>query len=164
MSRHLKVIVSYLLLFSTQCIAEPCSMIGCSGNIGYIYIPLPVDGTTEPIFTQNNELCNKDSKLSQFKNTSLPNVGSILKVDNRSDFYYSEDEITKNLGDFYVDISYTPRGCVVSPHFPRDVGMELDGNEVKIIGYRTFSTKDVKRVGYHPAFSDILFALIYVEK
>jgi hypothetical protein len=147
--------------------AEYCSMIGCRGEVGYVFLPGDPYVVKNKHFFRNRQECALPKGDNPFGTVDLPEVNATVSVARLSNLLTDQD-IEKNLGAFGSD-DMEPTGngaeCRVTWKEP-ELGNLLDaGIKVRILGYRTFVghrtvTGDVRTVTFD---TQLLFALVIVE-
>lgn len=130
--------------------AENCWMVGCTGLIGYVYIPLlsPYEGS-----------CEDTAQLNPFGDNGIPDVNTIVKNQIGGTGVYGAAQIEREIRDFpRISIAVVDGKCnsglVAAKPVPLGNSM-ANGEHVRILGYRTFHADT-------ESWRDLLFALVQV--
>jgi hypothetical protein len=153
--------------------AENCWMIGCAGQIGYVFLPVPVyyPSNGEALFSLNRHPCSGPSPTEDrpFGTAGLPEVNSVVALADNVRLL-TQEEIETHLGSFQgVSLRLTADGseCEAAWRPPVDAGGEpmRAGATLKILGYRTFvsQTSWSSPGGISTSHEQLLFALVLVE-
>jgi hypothetical protein len=157
---------AFLCLSASAADAEYCSMMGCRGDIGYVF--LPADGRYYGKFKYGDYECSLPDDYDPFGGNRLPAVSSVVSIKSFTSFY-DETELTRKIDQFRpLDVEKIVPGkkCAASWAQP-DGGMQINSStQVRILGYRTFighiRTIREKRTDVYER--QLLFALIQVVK
>ncbi len=152
--------VVFLLSQPKEAISEYCWMIGCGGDIGYVFIPSEQIFYTpdSPIQYLNNDKYTRDASNRLFLEYGLPKVNDIVTLNSYAHLLQGNEieknkDVILNFGHVYDDETRTVSIMEMLPGtfdaaFPMQPGAKL-----KILGYHSF----LGRVVHMP-----LFALVIV--
>lgn len=159
------------LITTTAAFAEDCSMIGCRGNIGYVF--LPGDGTNLD-YIQNGRTCSAPDDANPFEgknggqrgSSTLPDVNATVGLRTYTRLLQERD-IAENLEQFHAVHSDPPAGskeCHLSwsqPEMGDGIGSAVT---VKILGYRTILGREryPGKASTGTYSTQLLFALVQV--
>ena len=161
------ILFTGLLMNARGAVAEPCSMIGCKGQVGYVFLPAPVCCNTKPPrFFLSGQQCLPPRDDNPFGGDTLPAVNAVVAIRVPTRLLLQQD-IEKNLPAFHPEqMERTGASCAVTWAQP-ELGNGLDqGNKVTILGYRSF-------VGQHTIYGKVrtttydeqlLFAMILIDE
>lgn len=156
------------LMSAPRANAEDCSIIGCAGEVGYVYLPGAIFNGNPVVYHLGGRVCPAVQDISPFGTTSLPAVNSISSISGNPRGLYTEPEIEQSIEAFRAGIPLPDKGdhaCKAGWSEPRNVGMIIRaGVGVRILGYRTFTQRrtvtGTVRTGV--LAEQLLFALVVV--
>ncbi|MDB5367923.1 MAG: hypothetical protein JWM77_3850 [Rhodospirillales bacterium] len=133
--------------------AESCRFVGCQGDVGYIFAPLPAQhgGTTIKFNSKDYPL-----KTPLFGKPGLPDVNAIVTT-GRETQLFTEAAITTSIAAFKpLAIRDAATGEPDLTGEEPETGSELPaGSQIRILSWRTFSK---------PSGEQLLFALVQVVR
>lgn len=148
--------------------AEECSMIGCTGEVGYVYLPGGIFNGKQVVYHLGGRVCPAVQGFSPFGSTLLPAVNSIVSISGAPRGLYTEPEIEQSIRAFRAGVPLqgdSDRPCQAGWSEPTNIGMIIRaGVEVRILGYRTFTQHRtvVGTVRTGVLTEQLLFALVVV--
>jgi len=143
-------------------------MIGCRGQVGYVFIPLITPG--KPHIAIDGKDCDVPTIPRPFGDGLPPDVNSVVAIAEENTPLLSEEAIVSHLGSF-AGVS-TQRDAVTGRcravwTSPRDVPSNImkAGATIKILGYRTFVSEgsEIGSAGAVTRHEQLLFALVLVR-
>jgi hypothetical protein len=130
--------------------AENCWMVGCTGLMGYVYIPHlgPYEGS-----------CEDTAQFNPFGDKDIPDVNTIVTNQIGGTGVYAAAQIESEIKDFpRISVTVVDGKCKseLIAAKPAPLGMSMaKGERVRILGYRTFHADT-------ELWRDLLFAFVMV--
>ena len=160
---------SLLTMYMLSCapaLAERCSMVGCGGQVFYLFLPdTQLTGGDKMRFGGHGQSCTAEGDQT-FTQPGLPAVNAVAQMRADLRVLLSQQVVEANIDAFRPprldDESPT---CKVVWSEPGNLGVTLDaGEKVRILGYRTFvqNYERAGRKGTRVFQRQVLFALVTV--
>lgn len=136
------VALCFIFMHPTTAIAEYCWMIGCAGNVGYVYIPGSQIALKAGVIstTFNGEPYRLDPSARLFREYGLPDVGSIVTLKSRSALLpyasLSNASLSLEVQKFAYDFDKASHTASLHQYDLQDFGNPMrQGARLKILSY-----------------------------